>query len=163
MRSVEDQNISNSITIRDATLDDVDSIYGLMDPYVKTGDLLPRTKDDISDHIRNFIVAQYDGEIVGCMAIKFYSKEMTEFRTLVVSEKFQGRGIGRRLVEKGLEIVRSLGVKRVFVLTRSEEFFKKIGFETVVKEIFPEKVWNDCILCPKLNSCDEIAMIKRLA
>ncbi|MCX8029822.1 MAG: N-acetyltransferase [Brevinematales bacterium] len=150
------------IVIREANLDDVDKIYDIIQPYVEKGELIPRTKDDISDHIRNFIVAEINGVVIGCMAVKFYSKEMTEFRTLVVSENFQGKGIGKMLVERGLEIVKQVGVKRVFVLTRSEGFFKKLGFETVEKEIFPEKVWSDCILCPKLNSCDEIAMVKRI-
>lgn len=155
-------DFENNIIIRDATLDDVESIYNLTKPYVDKGELLPRSKDDIADHIRNFIVADINRKVVGCMAIKFYSKEMTEFRTLVVDESFQGKGIGKMLVEKGLEIVKNMGVKRVFVLTRSEGFFKKVGFETVKKEIFPEKVWFDCMLCPRLNNCDEIAMVKKL-
>lgn len=156
------EKTETNIIIRDASLDDVESIYNLIKPYVEKGDLLPRSKDDIADHIRNFIVAEDNTKIIGCMAIKFYSKELVEFRTLVVKETHQGMGIGRRLVEKGIELVRGMGVKRVFVLTRMEKFFQKLGFETVKKEIFPEKVWFDCMLCPKLNTCDEIAMVKNI-
>ncbi|MFN4245822.1 MAG: N-acetyltransferase [Brevinematia bacterium] len=156
------KNNQNTIKIREAKIDDVEGIYNLIKPYVEKGNLLPRTHDDILDHIRNFIVAELDGEIIGCMAIKIYSKEMAEFRTLAIEEKFQGKGIGKMLVKEGMNIAKEIGIKRIFVLTRSEEFFKKLGFETVKKEIFPEKVWSDCILCPKLNSCDEIAMLKTL-
>ncbi len=150
------------VKVREAFIDDVDGIYNVIKPYVENGELLPRTQDDIADHIRNFVVAEINGEVVGCMAIKFYSKELVEFRTLAVKKDVQKRGIGKMIVNKGIDIVRKMGVKRIFVLTRSEEFFVKLGFEVVKKEIFPEKVWSDCILCPKLNRCDEIAMIKKL-
>lgn len=151
-----------SVIIREALLDDVDAIFTLMEPYIKKGDLLPRSKDDITDHIRNFIVAEIEGKVVGCMAIKFYSKEMVEFRSLVVDINFQGKGIGSKLVNKGIEVVKDMGVKRAFVLTRSEVFFSKLGFEVVKKDIFPEKIWFDCMLCPKLNNCDEVPMLKRI-
>lgn len=149
----------HNLTIREATLDDVDKIYNLIEPYVSSGDLLPRSKDDIAENIRNFIVAEVDGEVVGSIAIKFYGKEVTEFRTLAVKKEFQGKGIGRKLVERGLDIVRNLGVRRVFVLTRNEGFFRKLGFKVVRKEIFPEKVWFDCRECSKFSECDEIAMV----
>ncbi|MGB9621994.1 MAG: N-acetyltransferase [Brevinematia bacterium] len=152
----------DTLIIREASLEDVDSIFNLMKPFVDKGDLLPRSKDDITDHIRNFIVAEVDGKVVGSMAIKFYSREMVEFRSLVVDVNFQGKGIGAKLVNEGIEIVKEMGVKRVFVLTRSENFFKKLGFYVVKKDIFPEKIWFDCMLCPKLNNCDEIPMLKNI-
>lgn len=38
----------------------------------------------------------------------------------------------------------------------------KNGFTVVEKDIFPEKVWTDCIHCPKQHACDEIAVLKIL-
>ncbi len=151
------------VHIREAKLEDVDIIHDIMHYYVVKGDLLPRTKEDIIDHIRNFIVAEIDGKVVGCMAIKLYSKELVEFRTLVVKQEYQNLKIGKRLVEYGLDICQNLGVKRVFVLTRVSKFFEKLGFVETKKEIFPEKVWYDCLLCPKLENCDEIAMVKKIS
>ncbi|MEN2997438.1 MAG: N-acetyltransferase [Brevinematia bacterium] len=150
------------VVIREATPGDVDSIYELIKPFVDKGELLHRSKDDILDHIRNFIIADIEGDVVGSMAMKFYSEEVVEFRTLAVKQELQKRGIGRMLVERGLEMAKAMGVKKVFVLTRSEEFFRKLGFREVSKEIFPEKVWSDCLVCPKLNHCDETAMIKEI-
>lgn len=31
-----------------------------------------------------------------------------------------------------------------------------------VRDDLPEKVWTDCVNCPKINNCDEIAMVKYL-
>jgi len=47
-------------------------------------------------------------------------------------------------------------------LTYAVSFFVRNGFEVVDKEIFPEKVWTDCMNCPKRNACDEIAVMKKI-
>ncbi len=145
--------------IREAKPSDVDEIYKLMKPYMATGDLLPRTKDDILDHIRNFLVYESDNNVVGCVAIKFYSKEMAELRSLVVAKEFQNKGIGKELVKHAIKLLENMGVKRIFVLTKVVKFFENLNFKVVKREIFPEKIWFDCMLCPKLNNCDEIPMI----
>jgi len=145
--------------IREAKPSDVDSIYELMKPYMATGELLPRTKDDILDHIRNFLVYEMDGKVVGCVAMKFYTKEMAEIRSLVVDKNSQNKGIGKELVKEAIRILEEIGVKRIFALTKAVQFFEKLNFKVVKKEIFPEKIWFDCMLCPKLNNCDEVPMI----
>ena len=30
------------------------------------------------------------------------------------------------------------------------------------KESLPHKVWSDCVKCPRLNDCDEVAVCKPL-
>jgi amino-acid N-acetyltransferase len=145
--------------IREAKPSDVEQIYELMKPYTISGDLLPRTKDDILDHIRNFFVYEVDDKIVGCVSIKYYSKEMAELRSLVVDKNLQSKGIGSEIVKYAVNTLKTMGIKKVFVLTKAERFFKKLGFKTVKKEIFPEKIWFDCMFCPKLNNCDEIPML----
>jgi amino-acid N-acetyltransferase len=44
-------------------------------------------------------------------------------------------------------------------LTYVPEFFHKLGFRTVPKDMLPEKVWGVCVKCYKYNNCDEIAVL----
>lgn len=71
-------------------------------------------------------------------------------------------GIGRMLVECLIREAQKRKFPRVMALTYEVAFFEKIGFSVVPKEIFPEKVWTDCIHCKKQDCCDEIAVLKQL-
>ena len=53
-------------------------------------------------------------------------------------------------------------MKMVFLLTYQEGFFKKCGFSVVDKRELPQKIWSDCIKCPKFPECDEIAMAMKI-
>jgi amino-acid N-acetyltransferase len=53
-----------------------------------------------------------------------------------------------------------MDIPKVMALTYQVAFFEKMGFIVVPKEIFPEKVWKDCIFCKKQHCCDEIAVMK---
>ncbi|MGB9677413.1 MAG: GNAT family N-acetyltransferase, partial [Candidatus Ratteibacteria bacterium] len=80
-------------------------------------------------------------------------------RSLAVKKDSQKKGIGSLLVKKCLSEAKKLGVKKVFVLTYIPEFFKKTGFKELDKSKLPQKIWGDCIRCPKFPECDEIALI----
>jgi amino-acid N-acetyltransferase len=77
----------------------------------------------------------------------------------VVTENFQGRGIGAALVRACVEEAIALGITRVFTLTYQADFFKKLGFKPIDKGELPHKVWSDCIHCPKFPDCNEEALI----
>ena len=47
-------------------------------------------------------------------------------------------------------------------LTYVPGFFEKLGFRIVSMESLPEKVFGVCVICPKFDHCDEIAMVKSL-
>jgi amino-acid N-acetyltransferase len=46
----------------------------------------------------------------------------------------------------------------VCLFTRIPDFFGKMGFTIVEKELLPDKMYKDCLRCPRLHACDEIAM-----
>jgi amino-acid N-acetyltransferase len=71
-------------------------------------------------------------------------------------------GIGSKLVEGLMIEARRQRIPKIMALTYEVSFFIKNGFDVVSKEIFPEKVWTDCIHCSKQNNCDEIAVLKVL-
>ena len=51
-------------------------------------------------------------------------------------------------------------VAGVCLFTRIPDYFAKLGFEIVPLTDLPDKIYKDCLKCPKLNACDEVAMVK---
>ena len=148
--------------LRKARLSDVDAIFRLIAKYAKMGLLLPVTTSYICENIRDFSVWESEEGVVGCAALRIFTKELAEIRSVAVDERFKGKGIGRNLVEFCLDEAEEMGLKEVFVLTKTPEFFLKCGFEPVDKRNLPHKVWKDCMGCPKFPECDEVALIKRI-
>lgn len=148
--------------IRNARLVDAAAISEITGGYAGEGIMLKRPVENIIEDIRNFFVAEYQGTVIGCCAIAFYTVRLAEIRSLAVLEDFKGTGIGRLLVGKAEAVLREEGVREVFVLTLNPGFFGRLGYTEIEKEYFPQKIWRDCTNCPKLMACDEIAMVKQL-
>ncbi|MBW1720846.1 MAG: N-acetyltransferase [Deltaproteobacteria bacterium] len=151
--------------VRKAVTGDVKAIHGLLGHYAQQGLLLPRSLSELYDHMRDFFVIQGDGqreEILGACALGICWEDLAEIRSLAVTKGQQGRGYGKRLVETCIEEARSLGLPRVFALTYVPRFFLKLGFREVPKSSLPQKIWADCIHCPKFPDCDETAVLLEL-
>ena len=150
------------LVVRYARLADAEAISAITAEYARQGIMLERSGENIIENIRNFFVAEYQGEVIGCCAIAFYTLKLAEIRSLAVFNRHKMKGIGRRLVEKAETVLREEGVREVFVLTLNRDFFSRVGYCEIKKEYFPQKIWRDCTHCPKLMACDEIAMVKQL-
>jgi len=148
--------------VRNARLSDAADISRITAGYAGQGIMLKRPVENIIEDIRNFFVAEYQGRVIGCCAIAFYTVRLAEIRSLAVLDEFRGKGIGRLLVEKAEAVLTEEGVKEVFVLTLNPGFFSRMGYKEIEKEYFPQKIWRDCTNCPKLMACDEIAMVRKL-
>ena len=145
-----------------ATQDDVPGIQKLLNHYASMGDLLPRTRDDILQNLEHFRVIRQHGEVAACASLEHFTDELAEVRSLMVAADIKGGGLGRRVVEALIETARSRKVGRLMALTYVPEFFHKLGFKTVNKDIFPEKIWGICVNCYKFHNCDEIAVLLEL-
>lgn len=78
-------------------------------------------------------------------------------RTVAVEKKYQGQGLGRKLVEHVIDKVKSCGGKRVYLNAKVPGFYKKLGFEIVRREEAPPI--SDCSNCPRFhNGCDSEIM-----
>ena len=80
----------------------------------------------------------------------------------MVDQNQKGAGLGRIIVQDIIETSKLRNISRLMALTYVPDFFHKLGFRTVNKEIFPEKVWGICVNCYKFDNCDEIAVLLEL-
>jgi amino-acid N-acetyltransferase len=151
-----------SINIRKATADDVAGIHDLLQWYSKQGRLLPRSTNDIIDHLNNFFISEKNFAFAGCVSLEIFTAELGEVRSLAVNPRFTHSGHGRVLVEQLESKAMQHGLKRLMALTYVPEFFEKLGFEITAMGNLPEKVFGVCVTCPKFKKCDELAMIKTL-
>lgn len=147
--------------LRKANINDVKSIHSLLLEVAAEGLLLPRPLAELYNHIREFIVLEdaQTGTAHGCCALSIVWENIAEIRSLVIRKDGRGKNWGRKLVEACLDDAKSLGIYKVFTLTYQDKFFEKLGFRIVEKEVLPNKIWADCINCPKYPDCDEIAML----
>jgi amino-acid N-acetyltransferase len=157
-----EKRMIQTVTFRNARISDVDEIYKLIHFYAEAGIMLPRTKETLLAQLDSFVVAEMEQRVVGCGALTRLGTDLVEIRSLGLEPSLKGQGIGRQIVEELVARARELGVPKVMALTYEVAFFERNGFTIVPKEIFPEKVWRDCIFCKKQHCCDEIAVLKRL-
>ena len=145
---------------RSAVLSDADAIHELIATYSGDGTLLPRTLSEICENIRDFVVVEDQGRIIACGALHLYGPHLAEVRSIAVHPASKGRGAGRRVVKALLEEADRHDVSGVCLFTRIPEFFAPLGFTIANREDLPDKIYKDCIACPRLHCCDEIAMVR---
>jgi len=149
-----------SIQTRGASLPDVGCIHAIIQPYADAGTLLPRSLAELCENVRDFVVAEEDGHIVGCGALHLYGTHLAEIRSIAVPPARKGRGVGRALVDALMDEARRHSVTCVCLFTRTPSFFAHLGFQIARREELPDKIYKDCVCCPKLSDCDEIAMVR---
>jgi amino-acid N-acetyltransferase len=154
---------NETLNVRKAELRDVPALFKLISRYALKQVLLPRPLTNLYEDVWEFTVAEEDGRLLGCGALKFYSQELAEIRSLCVDEQLKSKGVGRKLTEALLDEAERYGLKTVFALTVVPAFFDKLGFQESPRERFPVKVYEDCLGCPKYSCCDEIAVSYELA
>lgn len=154
------ENMESPVTVRPAVIDDVDAIWQLLQLYAQRKLLLERQKSEILKHLYAFVVACTSrGEVIGCTCLRRYAEDLYEVRSLAVHETWVNQRVGSILVRRLMEDIAHIPHARLFALTYRAPFFMNLGFKSVVKEYFPEKIWNDCINCSKREHCDEDAVL----
>jgi amino-acid N-acetyltransferase len=148
--------------IRKAKIADVPAIHSLIMFFADKQQMLPKSRAEIYESLRDFYVFEQDGGIVGCGALHIVWEDLAEIKSVAVSEAHKGRGIGRKIVEKCLSEMECLGIRRTFALTYNVNFFKKLGFKKISKKKLPQKVWSECVRCPQFPDCGEEALIYEL-
>jgi len=151
-----------TLRLRKARIGDAPRIQELIFTYAQQGLMLPRPLNEIYETLRDYTVALDGDLVVGTGALHIVWDNLAEIRAVAVEPAYARRGIGSLLVNSLIAECRDLQVGRLFLLTYQPEFFKRFGFTEVPKEELPQKVWKDCIHCPKFPKCDEVALFMRL-
>jgi amino-acid N-acetyltransferase len=148
--------------LRKARVGDVKTIHRMINVSSGRGEILPRSLMDIYGSLRDFFVCidEENKSIVGICAMSIIWENLAEIRSLYVEDTYRNRGIGKKLVEACMSEAITLELFRIFTLTNSPEFFKRLGFKEVDRSTLSEKIWSDCFRCSKYpDYCDEVALV----
>jgi len=116
--------------IRSATIDDVGGILGIIEPLEEQGVLVRRSRERLESEIERFLVAEYDGHIIGCAALyAFPEDKLGELAALAVQPDFRREGYGEALLHEIEARARKLKLSELFVLTtKTAHWFLERGF-----------------------------------
>jgi len=148
--------------IRKAVIKDIKTIQNLINGFAKKDLMLPRSLNELYENLRDFFVYEDKGKVAGCCALHISWDDLAEIKSLAVEKRYQRKGIGKSLVEACIEEARVLGAKKIFALSYSPAFFKKLGFKKIAHRNLPHKIWAECISCCKFPDCEEVALIKKI-
>ncbi len=144
---------------RKAKITDVEPIHALITYYAEKGLMLARPRTMLYEGLREFTIAESQGRVIAAGSLHIIWEDLAEIRALAVAPEYCKKGIGHNLVDMFIREARELAIPRVFVLTYQQKFFEKCGFKMVLKDSLPQKVWKECVNCPKFPNCEEVAMI----
>ena len=127
--------------IRPARRKDVSAIFSLTKSAVREQSLRARTRQSIESDIADYFVYEIDESIIGCCRISSYPRSRTvELGSVYVHPAYQGRRIGKALVEFAIAEARSGNKKRVVALTtQTSGFFRDTcGFKLGQRDMLPK-------------------------
>ncbi|MBD7958128.1 amino-acid N-acetyltransferase [Microbacterium sp. Sa4CUA7] len=138
----------SSFTVRPARTSDVRGILAMLDPYVQRRILLGKDIVVLYESVQQFVVAEADGELIGCGALHVMWEDLGEVRTLIVVDHWVHRGVGRAIVERLEADATELGLSRLFCLTFEVDFFRARGFAPIGEHIVDPDVYSQLLRSP---------------
>jgi amino-acid N-acetyltransferase len=119
------------IEIRPARTSDIKAIHKLIVDFASGGRMLQKETVTLYESVQEFMVAVEDGQVVGCGALHVLWEDLAEVRSVAITEKLRGNGIGNQILERIIDRARELGLSRIFCLTFETKFFGRHGFEEI--------------------------------
>ena len=83
------------------------------------------------------LLAEYAGELAGCVALHKLESEICEMKRLYLRPKFRGKGAGRALAETTIAAARRIGYKRMRldtvepVMQNAVAMYRRLGFKEI--------------------------------
>lgn len=94
----------------------------------------------VAEAFSHFVVAEHEGKLVGVAGLEVYGASAL-LRSVVVEDSWRGTGVGRRLIDHGLDEAKQRGIDDVFLLTTTaEHYFPRFGFACVSRDSVSEEV-----------------------
>jgi amino-acid N-acetyltransferase len=160
---IQEKPAATPLTVRAARAEDVPDIFNTIGYWASQGRMLVRPMQNIFENLRDFSVAEVEGEFAGCGALHILWGDIAEVRGLAVKPEVQAKGVGKGIVAACEEEAKRMGIPTLFAWTYSVSFFEKCGFTLIDKTHVHPRVWSECLRCPFFVGCNENGMVKRLA
>jgi len=115
--------------------------------------------EDINSKVDSLFIAIVNSASIGIGGLEIHD-DYGLLRSLVIEESFRGKGYGKALCLRLVEVAKSKGVKEAYLLTTAAKtFFERIGFEEVDRNLIPKEIqhtneFRD--LCPSSAVCMRI-------
>ena len=146
--------------IRPAKVQDVKQMHRIIEFYADNKEMLHRSLNSIYENIQEYVVAEYKGKIIGCGALHVSWDNLAEVKALAVEKTYARQGIGTKIVKTLEQNALGLGIYTTFALSFNPEFFQRMGYEVISREVLPQKIWSECINCHLFPDCGEVPLIK---
>ena len=138
--------------------------YDKLVPFFIENDLEFTEEDAIqvpTDLERCWEAVDDEGKLIGGFVL---AKRQNEFIVdgIAVDPEYRGEKLGSALLKGGIEEAVKRGGRRIYLVARAPEFFRKHGFVTVPREEAPN--FFECLTCPQYGvSCHPEVMRLDLA
>lgn len=104
----------------------------------------------------SYLVAEEGGELIATIGLEPYAGSGL-LRSLAVRANRRGSGVGRALVERGLEAARAQQLHDVYLLTQTApEYFRRFGFFGYPRADAPDRIQRSpefASICPASATC----------
>jgi amino-acid N-acetyltransferase len=137
-----------SFIVRPAQSADILGIHRLLEPMVERRILLGKDLAVLYGATQEFVVAESDGELIGCGALHVMWEDLGEIRTLLVRDDWLHHGVGREIVSALEARARELGLSRLFCLTFEVDFFTRRGFSPIGEQVVDPDVYSQLLRSP---------------
>ena len=125
--------------IKEYTEDMKDELFALSDKcFRQCGKLFePDGRHSFyNDIVQNFVHFEClfdDDAMIGTVAVKKLNETDCELKALYLDEKYQGKGLGRKLAQQAIDLARKDGFERIYLDCMSTSvnavaLYKKLGF-----------------------------------
>ncbi len=127
-------------SIRPMENEDIGDVLRLMAPGIASGNLIPRSREDLQASRRYFAVFETDGSIRGCGALFPWQDNRGEIAGMAVDPEAGHLGIGNKILRYFIEQARETGLDGLFALTtQASDWFQNMGFERGRLSDLPEE------------------------
>ncbi|MGB3414010.1 MAG: ribosomal protein S18-alanine N-acetyltransferase, partial [Microbacteriaceae bacterium] len=130
----------SSYILRGAELADLDQIIAL-ERHIFTEDAWSRDnmRAELTNPWGKYLVAYADGQediLLGYLGLYLPDSEQADVQTIALAEEVRGQGLGRYLMQAGMEIARQHGAREILLEVRAdnpvaEGLYRSLGFEQI--------------------------------